>query len=539
MGFRRRAAGEKVEDRARASARFPLRYERRTNLRFWCGVVSFACLPSCTPLHQPSAPPNSVLKIGFPESGVDRAGLGAGSLIANSTLEGLTQVNISVDGRALPRLAESWAWENEGRRLRLKLRERVQFHDGTPFTASVAADALKRALAVPGNRALYPSLSDVAAIRADGPADLVLDLSQPSAFLPEELDLPLSHGPPSVGTGPFRLVARDESGVVLERFDRYYLGAPQIDQVVIRPFETLRTAWTSLLRGEVDMVTDVPPEALDFIRNDAIQVVPFARSYQFLVAFNSRKAPFTSAAVRRALNVAVDRDALIAKVLQGQGQPSTGPLWPRHWAYDTSVRPFGFDPRFAVTLLEAAGFHLQKTANGTNGPPARLRFTCLLPADFSLLERIGLEVQKQLYDVGIDMQFEVVDLLEYDARLREGRFDAVLVDSISGPTFGRPFIFWRSARNFKGLNVYGYENSQVEQLFGILRTSTNEAAVRTATSRLQRAFLDDPPALFLAWNSRARAVRRTFEIVAQPGHDPLLTIRQWTENFDRQGVSTQ
>jgi peptide/nickel transport system substrate-binding protein len=537
MGFGRRAAGQEVDHPVRATARFPTLYGRRTILWFWCGV--FFCLTSCTSLDQPVPPRTGVLTIGFPESGVDRGGLGAGSLITNSSLEGLTQVNISVDGRALPRLAETWVWENEGQRLRLKLRDKVVFHDGTPLTASVAAEALKSAIALPGNRALYPSLSDIAAIRVDGPSDLLLDLSQPSAFLPEELDLPISHGPPSVGTGPFRLVARDKSAVVLERFDRYYLGAPEIAQIVIRPFETLRTAWASLLRGDVDMVTDVPPEALDFIRNDAIQVVTFARSYQFLIAFNSGKPPFASPVVRRALNVAVDRDALIANVLQGQGQPSTGPLWPRHWAYDASVRPYGFDARFAVTLLEAAGYHLQGTSGGPNRPPARLRFTCLLPADFSLLERIGLEVQKQLYDVGIDMQFEVVDLSEYDARLREGRFDAVLVDLISGPTFGRPFIFWRSGRNFKGLNVYGYENSQVEQLFGILRTSTNEAAVRTATSRLQRAFLDDPPALFLAWNSRARAVRRTFEIVAEPGRDPLLTIRQWTENTDRQPVSTQ
>jgi ABC-type transport system substrate-binding protein len=162
----------------------------------------------------------------------------------------------------------------------------------------------------------------------------------------------------------------------------------------------------------------------------------------------------------------------------------------------------------------------------------------LLPTGFSLLEHIGLEVQKQLYDIGVDVQFEAVPIEEYDFRLREGRFEAVLVDMISGPTFGRPFLFWRSAQAFKGLNVFGYENDETERLFQILRESTNEAATRSATGRLQRRLLDDPPALFLAWNERARAIRRRFDVGASD-RDPLFTIWQWTESTGRQVVSTR
>jgi ABC-type transport system substrate-binding protein len=189
-----------------------------------------------------------------------------------------------------------------------------------------------------------------------------------------------------------------------------------------------------------------------------------------------------------------------------------------------------------VSLLESAGFRLGAPTGSL--PPARLRFVCLLPDNFSLQERIGLEVQKQLYDVGVDMQFEVVPIEEYNLRIRAGQFDAVLVDMISGPTLGRPFIFWRSARDFKGLNMFGYESPEAERLFQILRTSTNEAAIRSAVSRLQRILLEDPPALFLAWNQRARAVSRRFR-VENSGRDPLFTIWQWTENTDRQPVSTQ
>jgi peptide/nickel transport system substrate-binding protein len=493
-------------------------------------VLFLAALPACTSENS-SPPPASVLTIGFPEGAVSGAGVGLGQLTTTFTLEGLTQVG--VDGRVLPRLAESWTWEDDFLALRLDLRPDVWFHDGTPLTSSVVADSLDRAIARPRNLALYSSLNDIRQVRPVDDGQLVIDLSQRSAFLLEELDLPLETGPSNAGTGAFRLVSRDASGVVLERFDRYYLGTPDIERIVIRPFDTLRTAWTNLLRGEVDMVTDVPAEAIEFIGNDDVQVISFERRYQFLIAFNSERAPFTSPAVRRALNAAIDREALIANALAGKGQPATGPLWPKHWAYDASVQLSGFDPRFAESLLDGEGFRNGASAGSADSAPARLRFTCLIPEDFSLLEQIGLEVQKQLYDVGVDMQFEVVPIQEYDSRIRERRFDAALIDMISGPTFARPYIFWRSARESRGFNFFGYENPEAERLFQILRTSVNEAATRSGTQRLQRAFQDDPPALFLAWNERARAVTRRFRVFEEPGQDPLHTIWQWTENTDR------
>jgi len=414
----------------------------------------------------------------------------------------------------------------------------VTFHDGTPLTATVAADALRRAIAQPGYAALYPSFADIAAVRAEGDLDLVLELSRPSAFLPEELELPLAVGSGDVGTGPFRLVKRDGSEAVLERFDDYYLGAPAIEQIVVRRFDTLRTAWANLLRGDVDMVHDVPPEAVEFIRNDNIQVIWYPRSFQFLIAFNSQRPPFTSAAVRRALNLAVDRQALIANVLEGQAEPSTGPFWPRHWAYDASLPPYRFDSEFAATLLDAAGLRLGTAPAGPNRPPARLRFTCLLPAGFALLERLGLEVQKQLYDVGVDMRFEVVSPQEWDERIREGRFEAVMIDMISGPTLARARLFWGFPTR-EGLHTFGYQNAEARRLFELLRRSTNETAIRSAVGSLQRVMLEDPPALFLAWNQRARAVSSRFRVPSEPARDPLFTIWQWTENNNRAIVSTQ
>lgn len=500
-----------------------------------CGVlfVLGACA-SCESYGPQEQTSQDTLTIGVPEGGVSGTDLGLQNTVTILSSDGLTQ--LSPDGRALPRLAEGWSWEDDGHRLRILLRSDITFHDGTPLTATLAAGLVNEAIQRPSNRNQFTALSDISGVRPDGDRAILIDLTQRSAFLPEDLELPLSLGPERVGTGPYRLVKRDPSELVMERFEHYYGGMPRIGRVVIKPFGPLRTAWASLLRGEVDMVWDVPPDAVQFIKNDEVDVISYRRRYQYLVAFNSRRPPFNLPVVRRALNYAIDRQSLIDRALQGRGTLSTGPLWPKHWAYDASVAQFAFDAGLAMSLLDSAG--LRADSQQGELPNSRWRFTCLIPANFSLLERVALHVQKQLYSIGVDMQFEVVPAEEFDTRVRDGRFEAMLIDMNSGPSIGRAYNFWGSAAHVKGFNFFGYENPEAERLFGILRTSINEAAVRSAMRNLQRVLLEDPPALFLAWNERSRAVRRDFQVILEPDKDPIATIWRWAP-VGRQAADSQ
>lgn len=509
--------------------------ERRAGRKAWRGVfLLLALFPAgCderTARVTETARNTRELIVGFPEGGVRSADLGPGQFTRMLSLEGLTWGN--VDGRSVPRLAESWTWEDGGRQLRLRLRPGVFFHDGTPLKAKVAVGILQAAALGPGAAGSYSSFADITAITPVGDLEILIRLARPSAFLPDDLDMPLPIRP-NVGTGPFRVVKRDSGVVLFERFDRYYGGTPSIERVQMKTFDALRTAWSSLLRGEVDMVTDVPAEAIDFVGTKDVDVIRYKRRYQYMVAFNARQPALASPAVRRALNLAVNRDVLVARALHGYGDPATGPLWPRHWAYDTSIAPFAYDRRQAVELLETAGFPEGRARGASQMPKARLVFTCLLLKDFSLHERVALELQKQLYDVGVDIKFELVSAEDFNDRVREGRFEAVLIDMISGPSFGRPYIFWRSAKQFDGLNKFGYENAEAERLFERLRSSAlNEAATRSATNRLQRVFLEDPPALFLAWSERARVVGPMFTPVIDPDRDPVLTMWRWAPRTD-------
>jgi peptide/nickel transport system substrate-binding protein len=445
--------------------------------------------------------------------------LGVGQLAKNMTLEALTQ--ISEEGRAVPRLAESWQWEDNGHRLRLKLREGVLLHDGRRFDAEMAAEALAREIGKNGNRDSYPGLAEVRKAVPVGELELVLELTAQSPQLPVDLTVLLP-----VPAGPFQIVDEHEDTIQLTRFDRYYQGIPSIGRITIRSFDALRTSWASLLRGELDMVYDVPVDAVEFVRNDDIDVVSVPRWYQHQLILNLHDARFKSPLVRKALNLAVDRTAIIKKVLRGAGAPSAGPVYPRYWAFDSTVPNYAYDPVAANAMLDAAGFEM-RTTRDASGPPARFRFTCLLPQNFTTWERIALEVQKDLLSVGVDMQFKVLPLQEFTDTVFGGRFEAAFVNMISGPTPSRSYMWWRSARRFKGLyNVFGYENEQAEELFEVLVRSTNEAAIRTASSKFQRALYDDPPSVYVAWDTRTRAIHRRF-VLPKDERDPVWALWKW------------
>jgi peptide/nickel transport system substrate-binding protein len=228
--------------------------------------------------------------------------------------------------------------------------------------------------------------------------------------------------------------------------------------------------------------------------------------------------------------MAIDREQLVREVLHGAGTPSSGPLWPSYWAADPSIAAFTFDPAQAESLLDAAGFPLR--ASPGLAPAARFTITSLFPEGFTEVERIALQVQRDLFNVGVDLQFKVVAPREFGRLMATREFEASLLDMISGPTPGRAYILWASAERLKGqYNVFGYENAEAERLFDVLLTTRNEAAVRSATRRLQRVMHDDPPALFLAWSARARAIRRDYEFPLD-AVDPMFLLWRWTRRPD-------
>lgn len=442
-------------------------------------------------------------------------------------VEGLTTRNR--EGRVQPRLATTWQSSDDGLIWRFQLRDDVTFHDGTKVDATAVSASLTNSVNRPGARALYPGLIDVSEIVPSAEFELTITLKRRSSFLLEDLEFPITKlGPKkeTIGTGPFKVASSSREEIVLEPHESYYMGRPQIDRLIIQPYPTLRTAWASLMREEIDVLFDLAHGSAEFVGTENVAFYSYLRNYIYLIAFNSARPQLASPTVRRALNAAVNRQSLIGDVLNGHGLAASGPLWPFHWAYDSTLPGYTHDPSLASATLDAAG--LTRTGSGRNGVPSRLSFVCLVPENYAVLERLALHTQKQLYDIGVDMQLEAVGADEYNGRILKGDFDAVIIDMISGPVFTRPYSFWRWGGEPTVFNVFGYRSAAADRWFDALRYASNETEYRAAASQLQRTLIEDPPALFLAWNERTRVVSRRFNVPAEPGRDPMPTLWQWT-----------
>jgi peptide/nickel transport system substrate-binding protein len=423
------------------------------------------------------------------------------AFIQNITLEAIAK--IGSDGRARPWLAKKLTPSPNGLVLTIETRPNVLFHDGSPVTSTILADILRTTLPH-----AFLAGEDVAAITPASESEIRVELRKPSRFVLEALeDLIRKPGSKTIGTGPFAAVASETAEVRADK--NYYLGPPAIDGITVHMYPSVRAAWAEMLRNHIDMVYDVGLNALDSLQTSTtIDVFSYTRNYQYVVLFNTASRTFGPPALRRALNSAVDREAFIRDALNGRGVVSSGPIWPQNWAAGRAREGLPFDPAAAAAEVRARG--------------GKVSFRCLVaPED----ETVALVLKRQLAAVGIDVVFEQASI----EAIRDARtslaFEAILTTAINGPSVFRTSAWWHS----KGPRNNGrYASRRVDEALDAIRRSLTDEAYESGVEEFQRAILDDPPALFLAWNQRARAVSRRFHVPpTEPNIDVLGSLRLW------------
>ena len=468
-------------------------------------------------------------RAGAPARGeVLRIGFGIGSSARDTSVPHLTDLLYSEslllrdwDGRQTPRLATDWQWEDNGRALRLQLKPNVQMHDGTPLAADLVAMLLR-----PGAGPAQWGFEHVTEVTSPTPSTVLIRLTRPDLFLLNGLaDRKIVHpDAPDVSTGPFRLIRRTPS-VVVRRFDRYHGGASALAGVQIIPYDTPRSVWAALMREEVDAAQEISRDSVEFMeRSSTIRTYPSIQPFYIPLVFNLRHHALKQVEVRRALTEALDRPAIIERAMRGRGRMAEAPIWPAYWAYTAHSMRYSYDPENAEARLDKAGFPLP-----TTGRPGefrkRFRFTCMVYNEDPQYERIALMVQQQLFEIGVDLQIELVDLDTFGARAAAGDFDAFLMRANAGRSLDFTYRFWRSSLSAPLLmQSSGYTGA--DQALDQLRASTSEAAIRAAVSELAKKFYEDAPAAFIAWMVVTRAVNTRF-VVDVGGQDPFSSIWRW------------
>jgi peptide/nickel transport system substrate-binding protein len=489
------------------------------------GVVFVAALsPGCRDRPAAPDPRRAQLTIGYGDSR-PRASIDRGIRTIATTLTSERLLVMGRSGRPEPALVERWTAADDGLAWRLTLRRGLTLHDGTPLTARLVTDWLTRTLQAipPADR--FPGLRSVASVETAGDLDFIVHLSRPDDLLLEGLN----YFPPQGGrggdqtAGPFTELSNGPEGVAFTAFKSYYKGAPQLERIRIREFPSARNAWGAMMRGEIDFLYDVPPEAFDFVdRSSTAVVTSFLRPYVTALVFNQTHPVLRQRDVRLALNHAINRGEIIRTVLRDRGLAAQDHVWPRHWAYDTTLPGFTYDAARAAALLDAR--ELRPNRGHDRARPFRFSFTCLVLADEPRFEQLALLVQRELVEIGVDMRLEAVTLPVMAQRLRTGKYEAFIFEMLSGHGFSWPDWFWRSSAAPAYIRT-GY--TAADTAFDRLRDARSDADRRAAVTLLQRTMREDPPAVFLYWNEQTRAVTRRFAIPPIGDKDILSTLAQW------------
>src|SRR5437899_2710469 len=335
------------------------------------------------------------------------------------------------DGKLSPWLAESWTPSKDGRSVTFKLRRDVKFHDGTPFNADAVKFNFDRIVdpkfKAGGARA---QLAGYAGAKVLDEFTVQVSFENPYApFLAYAAGGTLSIVSPKavretgdqvhtrpVGSGPFMVkdyVAKDHTTMV--RNPAYTRKAPWsdratgalLDTVVWKFVPEAGTRVTTLESGETQGVYLVPAQSLPrFEKNTAMRVdkIPYPGAPRIWL-LNTTKAPLDDVKVRRALNHAVDKEALLATVYKGIGLKAFAPLTAAMMDDPSLRQAYPFDPAKAQALLAEAGWQPGADGIRTKGG-ARLEIVLNAIEYGGGPEPTAQLVQSSLREVGIDLKIK-------------------------------------------------------------------------------------------------------------------------------------
>lgn len=480
-------------------------------------LTAGVCAPGCDRAAEPTRAPVTLrIGLGAPPKGMP--GTGLSSVVSAISVEPwLTSLP---DGKPSDKVASAWSWDASRTTLHLTLRKDVFFHDGTRLTPELAIPAFKQSMSARGAPSSFASVRSVTASGTDG---IDVTLSEPNSFFLPDLaytgvNLP---GKSQIGTGPFKVTQTNDQQVALQAFDQYYRGQPTISNITIQNYPTLRNAWAALMRDETDMLYEVGRDAADLVQAESkLKTYSFGRPYYNVLVFNLRHPVLKRTEVRRALNQAVDRTALIREAMNGKGQPADGPLLPEHWAYPTSTPPFQFNPTEAGLLLDKARLPTKASAGGRM--PSRFSFTCLVYGDDSRFEKLAVLIQRQLADVGVEMRLLPLPLQQLGERVAKGDFDAFLIE-MAGRSLGWVYEMWHTHE--QGRFDSGYRSA--DAVLDRIRAAPTDEEIRQGVADLFKILHEDPPAAFLAWQVTSRAVSTKFDVASEKDRDIFGNLWKW------------
>ncbi len=447
------------------------------------------------------------------------------------------------DGHIVPDIAKSWTISPDGLTYDFILKGGVIFQDGTPLSADDVAFTIEK---IQDPALKSPRQADWAniTVKEISPSEIQFILKQPyNGFLantavgiiPKHIWSSVSddqfifsqYNIDPVGAGPYKInsIIRDKGGIPtsygLVPWKGYEGVFPHIGTISFSFFPDENTALAALNGGYIDSLPSVDPaEAAKLASNSAesytILSAPLPRV--FGVFMNQGQAPvLADPVVRKALDMATDRTAIIKAVLYGYGKPAHGPI-PESMSNDIGLNPASAtdtaDVAGAMALLEKNGW--KKDAAGIYQKKAKTASTTLsfdiYTADSPDLVAAANMLKSQWGSIGVQISIQVFDQADlYQNIISTRKYDALLF----GEQIGKDrdlYAFWHSSqRNAPGLNVALYANSKVDAVLSDIRSTASTTTLSADYTKLDSLIQGDIPAIFLYSTDFIYAVPKTLQ----------------------------
>lgn len=428
----------------------------------------------------------------------------AGTRVAELVHLGLTRPR--GDGRRRPALASRWE-EPDSRTVVFHLRRRFRFPDGTPVTAfdvkATYEAVLDPRLRSP-KRSAFDAITEVAApdtrtvvFRLRTPFPPFLDATG-LGILPAHLAMRREEV--RLGAGPFRIAETEPGNLLVLRPNPGWPGTrPALDPLVLRVVPDPLVRALELRRGTVALTQDPPePELLAWLaRTPDLRVRRRRGTSVAYLALNFRDTRLARRRVRRAILMALDREALLATVLGGAGRPASGLLAPEHWAY-APARLLPHDPARARRLLDRAGF---PDPDGS-GPRPRFRLV-YKTSGIATRRRLAEAIQAQLAAVGIALDVRTQEWATLYADVRAGRFELAAMSWVGVTEPDLHFTAFHSTmRPPHGYNRGAYARPLMDRLTAEARREPAIDRRRRLYARVQRLVARELPVIPLWWEDR-------------------------------------
>lgn len=423
-----------------------------------------------------------------------------------ATLAHVFEALTTFDGsmRLRPMLAASW--ENPSDTLwRFRLRPDVAFHDGRTLSADDVVASLERARTHPASQ-VAGFLVSVRSVRRIDATTVEIETEEPAPLLAARLSfvaivpaaMPGRIEAP-IGTGPWRFSSWNGTRLELEAFDEHRLGPSAWSGVDIDFVESEAERLDGVLGGRYDIAAMVPNATIEGSATARLRIERRAGLAVTFLGMRVDRPPFDDLALRRALDTAIDREALVRETLPGPARPAYQPTSPAVFGHAIGLAPRPHDPAAARAAL------------------ARLE----LDAPLALMHPPGLEAEaaalvRDLEEVGLPIEARVLPWPELYQQLSAGTVDLFLAgyacDSGSASDLFDAALHTRdAARGYGNTNFMGYSNATFDALVERANATLDERSRRAMLEDASRIVLEDLPIIPLWINESVYAVRESLE----------------------------